>query len=67
MPTKVNYREYAAKGVIESCRKLGICLINAGPVLRCVPGGKMRRYPGMIHMVNRYTPEIRVLLDAEVE
>lgn len=63
----VNYREYAAKGIIESLRKLGICLLSVGPTLRAVPAGRIRKYPGLIHMCTRYQKEIARLLDAEVE
>jgi hypothetical protein len=64
---KVNYREYAAKGVIEALRKLGICLVTAGPHLRAVPQPRLRKYPGMVFMIDRYRPEIKRLLDDEVE
>lgn len=63
----VNYREYAAKGVIESLRKLGICLVTIGPSLRAVPAFQLRKYPGMVFMCARYKPEIVRLLADEVE
>lgn len=63
----VNYREYAAKGVLEALRKLGILLLVDGPIIRTLPTGKLRRYPGMIHMIQRYSRELRVLLDGAVE
>lgn len=62
-----NYREYAAKGVIETLRKLGICLLTVGPTLRAVPAGRIRKYPGLIHMCARYQRELALLLAAEVE
>lgn len=64
---KVNYREYAAKGVIETTRKVGVCLLVDGPHVRSVPQRTLRRYPGLVHMVKQYAAEIRTLLDAEVE
>lgn len=63
----VNYREYAAKGCIESLRKLGVCLLLAGPKIRAVPRGRLQKYPGMVFMIERYRAEITALLECEVE
>lgn len=64
---RLSYREYAAKGVIESLRKLGVCLLLAGPKMLALPRGRLQKFPGMVFMVNRYRPEIERFLEAEVE
>lgn len=64
---RANYREYAAKGIVESLRKLGICPLVNGVAVHALPTGRIKRYPGMVFMVQRYRPEIIALLDAEVE
>ncbi len=64
---RLTYREHAAKGIIEACRKLGICLMVNGAAVHAIPTGRIKKYPGMVFMVQRYRPEICLLLDGEVE
>lgn len=63
----VTYREHAAKGIIESLRKLGIFLLVDAGRLVAHPRGKIRRYPGMIHMCGRYAQEIARQLERDCE
>lgn len=61
-----DYRAHAAKGTIETLRKLGILLLVDGGNLVARPRGRIRKYPGLIAMCARYTKEIAQELDSHV-
>lgn len=63
----MSYRQRAALGVIQRCREIGVALIANGTGVHAVPTGRLLKFPGMVHLVQRYRPEIMQQLDESVE
>lgn len=62
-----SYRDYAAKLTMDRCQGVGLCLIANGTGIHAVPTGIVKKYPGLLFLLNRYRDEIMHRLDEMVE
>lgn len=61
------YRMSGARVAIDSCRRLGVCLLANGTGVHAIPVGLLNRHKGLADMVRRYRDEIMQTLDGLVE
>lgn len=61
------YKMSGAQVAIDNCRRLGVVLLATGTGVHAYPHAKLRRYPALLDMVQRYRDEIMMTLDGLVE
>lgn len=67
MSTLIAESDRYIKNIVDACAKAGVVLVTHGGQIHGVPGGIIKKHPGLIALVRRRAADIGRYLDNLVE